>query len=59
MAREVLELGQAAQGSAGVTLAVPKNQVDVAIGLVGMVEFHLEDLGCLFGDGLGNWEPQK
>lgn len=41
-------MGQNDQGSAGVTLAVLKNHL--AIGLVGMVGFHLEDRGCLFGD---------
>lgn len=52
-------MGQNAQGRAGVTLAVLKNQVVVAAGLVGMVGFILEDLGCLFGDALGNWEAQE
>lgn len=59
MPREVLELEQAAQGSAGVALEVFRNGVDVALCLVGMVGFHLEDIGCLFGDALGNLELQK
>lgn len=63
------KMGQNAQGSGGVGTGSPgkrwshpgrfRNRVDAALGLVGMVGFHLEDLGCLFGDALGKLEPQK